>query len=204
VAKQPSIQSRSSENGKGHANTFEPRHAQAMTNRRRHNRILGPFEGIRVGALDTPVRIYDFSRGGCFVNAMHDQLSGSRLVLKIDLPGVGVITVTAEALDGRRDCGFPVRFVDVADETAVRLDQAFQHLQSVAHRSEHQALHGGALPDPATVSGRLGIACRDEYGGPNRDSVAETSTRVSATGITRLDDRDRLSSADRRRARSLN
>jgi PilZ domain-containing protein len=136
------------------AQTIEPRQPQTMTNRRRHDRILGPFEGIRVGALDTPVRIYDFSPGGCFVNAMHDQPSGSRLVLRIDLPDVDVITVTAEALDGRRDCGFPVRFVDIADETAIRIDQAFQHLQSVALRSEHQRLHEAAaliLPLSAAV-----------------------------------------------------
>ncbi len=47
--------------------------AAANINRRRHVRIAGPFDGCRVGALDTPLSIFDLSRGGCFVNAMHDQ-----------------------------------------------------------------------------------------------------------------------------------
>ena len=58
--------------------------AEANINRRRHVRIAGPFEGFRVGALETPLSIFDLSRGGCFVNAMHEQASGIRFVMKID------------------------------------------------------------------------------------------------------------------------
>ena len=38
--------------------------------RRQHPRVHGPFDGWRVDLLDVPVRIYDLSLGGCFVNAI--------------------------------------------------------------------------------------------------------------------------------------
>ena len=34
---------------------------------RRFTRVLGPFEGTWIGLLNTPIRIYDLSEGGCFV-----------------------------------------------------------------------------------------------------------------------------------------
>ena len=39
----------------------------AATNRRKSDRIPGPFDAWRVGVLHTPVRIYDISLGGCRV-----------------------------------------------------------------------------------------------------------------------------------------
>jgi hypothetical protein len=92
--------------------------------RRKHKRIHGPFDGIRVGALETPVQLYDLGRGGCFINSIHQQRPGIKLVLKLDLPQEGWITVRAETLDQRGELGFAVRFVDVSEDAAARLDRA--------------------------------------------------------------------------------
>jgi hypothetical protein len=92
--------------------------------RRKHKRVHGPFDGIRVGALETPVQLYDLSRGGCFINSMHQQQPGIKLLLKLDLPQEGWIAVRAETLDRRGELGFAVQFVDVSQEAAARLDRA--------------------------------------------------------------------------------
>ena len=43
---------------------------------RQHFRMAGPIEGRRIGAIKTPVQIYDLSPGGCFINSMHEQQLG--------------------------------------------------------------------------------------------------------------------------------
>jgi hypothetical protein len=96
--------------------------------RRRHGRVAGPFDGCRVGLLDTPVRIYDLSVSGCFVNSMHEQQRGSTLVLKIDLPHEGWITVNATTVYHRPGFGFAVRFFDVDVETGARLIRSLDAL----------------------------------------------------------------------------
>jgi hypothetical protein len=102
---------------------------QAARDRRRDERFAGPFEGLRIGALETPLSIFDLSRGGCFVNSMYDQTPGVRFIMKIELPRVGVITLKAETLYLRSGFGFAVRFVETDDETASLLDQALEQLQ---------------------------------------------------------------------------
>ena len=102
---------------------------QAAVDRRRDERIAGPFDGCRVGALETPLSIFDLSRGGCFVNSMHEQTSGVCFVMKIELPYVGLITLKAETLYRRSGFGFAVRFVDMNEETVSRLDQALDQLR---------------------------------------------------------------------------
>ena len=97
--------------------------------RREHPRVAGPFDGRRVGALETPVQLSDLSRGGCFINSMYEQRSGIALVLKIDLPHEGWITVKAETLGWRNEFGFAVRFVEVRQDAAVRLERALRALQ---------------------------------------------------------------------------
>ncbi len=92
--------------------------------RRKHRRVSGPFDGIRVGALETPVQLYDLSRGGCYINSAYQQRPGMKLRLKLDLPEEGWITIHAESLDRRNEYGFAVRFVDVNEEAAARLDRA--------------------------------------------------------------------------------
>jgi hypothetical protein len=102
---------------------------QTARDRRRNERFAGPFDGFRVGLLETPLNIFDLSRGGCFVNSMHDQTPGVRFTMKIQLPRVGVITLRAETLYLRSGFGFAVRFVDMDDETESLLDQALEQLQ---------------------------------------------------------------------------
>jgi len=104
--------------------------------RRRHKRVDGPFDGLRVGALETPVQLYDLSRGGCFINSMHQQQPGIKMLLKIDLPYEGWITVTAETLYRRGEFGFAVRFVDMSVDASTRLEKA---LQALAQRALHEA-----------------------------------------------------------------
>lgn len=103
--------------------------AVAVDDRRVHTRIAGPFDGWRVGLLDTPVRIFDLSSGGCFVNATHRQDGGQRLTLKIELPHGGWIKVKAQTLNRHGELGFPVRFLEMSDVDQRRLDRAIAGLQ---------------------------------------------------------------------------
>ena len=97
--------------------------------RRKYDRIPGPFDGRRVGLLETPIRLYDLSLGGCFVNSLHDQKEGTTLVLKIDLPHEGWITTKAETVYRRLGFGFAVRFVDMTPEAAACLERSIRALQ---------------------------------------------------------------------------
>jgi PilZ domain len=113
-----------------------PSGAPADRDRRQHDRVPGPFDGVRVGALETPLRIFDLSRGGCFVNAMHEQQPGVRFTMRIELPYVGQITVKAVALYRRPEFGYAMRFVDMSEATASRLEEALEQLQDRAPYDE--------------------------------------------------------------------
>src|SRR4051812_24187526 len=97
----------------GSADSARPANAaaplDAPDSRRKYQRVHGPFDGLRIGALETPVQLYDLSRGGCFINSMHQQKPGVKLNLKIELPYEGWISVKAETLDRRGELGFAVR-----------------------------------------------------------------------------------------------
>ncbi len=101
----------------------------ADRSRRRHDRVAGPFDGVRIGLLETPIRIYDLSLGGCFVNSVHEQREGSRVQLKIELPNEGSIVVDAETLYRRQGFGFAVRFVSLKLETVRRLMRTIDTLK---------------------------------------------------------------------------
>ena len=96
---------------------------------RKDHRVTGPFDGCRVGLIDTPLLIYDLSEGGCFVNSLYDTPIGQRLVLRITLPYEGVVTVEAETVYVRPGFGFAVRFVDLSDETYACLGRALQRVR---------------------------------------------------------------------------
>ena len=96
--------------------------------RRKTDRFAGPFDGFRVDLIDTPLSIFDLSRGGCFVNSVHEQEPGVRFVMKIDLPRVGWVTLNAETLYARSGYGFAVQFVDVDEATAGRLERGLEQL----------------------------------------------------------------------------
>ena len=130
-------------------NDEPPSPAEAGVNRRRDTRFAGPFDGWRVGLLDTPLRFFDLSRGGCFVDSMHEQTPGTRLTMKIALPEVGVVTLKGETLYERGGFGFAVRFIDVDDETGHLLDRALARLQAEASPAWQPA--SGAATAPAIV-----------------------------------------------------
>jgi CheY-like chemotaxis protein len=105
--------------------------------KRRHVRVAGPFDGFRVGALNTPVRIYDLSEGGCFVNSVHAAPAPGRpLVLKIDLPDEGWIYLTCEAVYAKPEFGFAVAFVDVPAEASDRLRRGLLRLRGLLPEAE--------------------------------------------------------------------
>lgn len=106
----------------------------AVEDRRESDRIPGPFDAWRVGSLETRVRIYDLSLGGCFVHAMHEQEQGVIVMLKIELPEVGSIEMKAETLYRRPGFGFAVRFIDVTAEAAERLERGLKAVQRGARR----------------------------------------------------------------------
>jgi hypothetical protein len=100
----------------------------AIADRRASERIAKPFDAWRVGNLDTPVRIYDISMGGCFVNAMHEQDAGVVVVLRIQLPGEQWLEVKAETLYRRPGFGFAVKFVELTDASRAQLERALELL----------------------------------------------------------------------------
>jgi len=104
----------------------------AARDRRKNERYTGPFDGLRVDVLETPLSIFDLSLGGCFVNSIHDQSEGVRFVMKILLPRVGWVTLNAETLYTRSGYGFAVRFVDVDEATASRLERGLEQMPELA------------------------------------------------------------------------
>jgi len=97
--------------------------------RQKDDRAAGPFDGYRVGLLETPVRISDLGVGGCFVNSTHERREGARVVVKIDLPHEGLVAVNAETAGSLPGLGFAIRFVDVDAETGRRLSRAVDQSQ---------------------------------------------------------------------------
>ena len=98
--------------------------------RRRHDRVAGPFDGRRLGVLHTPVQIYDLSEGGCFINSLYEQRPGIAIELEIDLPDEGWIRVHCETLYTKPGFGYAVRFVDMAGDTLRRIEQGLQKIRA--------------------------------------------------------------------------
>lgn len=93
-------------------------------------RVTGPFEGRRVDFLTTPMRIHDLSRSGCLIQWYHEQTTGRRFTLEVELPDVGWLRMEAEPVYNRTDYGFAVKFVDVSPETLEKLDRVIERLLS--------------------------------------------------------------------------
>jgi len=101
-------------------------------NRRQHMRVTGPFDGRRIGLIDTPVQIYDLSEGGCFVNSMQEQQEGRDVELEINLPNEGKITVTGLTLYSRAGFGFATRFTRVPPDAQEKLGRELTRLRKRA------------------------------------------------------------------------
>ena len=105
--------------------------------RRGHLRVHGPFDGLRVGAIETPVRIYDLSEGGCFITSFHEAVTGRQFTLKIDLPYEGWVSLKAVTLYEKPGFGFAVRFTGMNDDVRARLGRALEKLRTRApHEGE--------------------------------------------------------------------
>ena len=108
---------------------FEAAEKAALADQRQHVRVPGPFDGARVGIIETPVRIYDLSEGGCFVTALYDARPGAVIELKIELPQEGCIRVAGEVLYNRHGFGFAVQFTEVAPHVRQVLAEAVRRRQ---------------------------------------------------------------------------
>ena len=87
--------------------------------KRRFPRARGPFDALHLGP-QKPVLVYDLNLGGGFVNFGGEPPTDVDFVLKVALPGEGVITVHAETVY-RHESGVAVRFVNVDRDTCERL-----------------------------------------------------------------------------------
>jgi len=91
-------------------------------NARVYSRVKGPFDGVRIGILDTPVRIYDLSEGGCFVTWPHPQPEGADVDLRIDLSDEGWITAKGRTVRDFTGFGFALTFVGMSADDRARLE----------------------------------------------------------------------------------
>jgi hypothetical protein len=98
------------------------------TNRRRHRRIHGPFDGTRIDFIDTPVQIYDLSEGGCFVNSLSDQQVGREVELELLLPTEGPVRVIGRTVYARPGFGFAAEFTRISDDDALKLAREIERL----------------------------------------------------------------------------
>jgi CheY-like chemotaxis protein len=105
--------------------------------RRRHVRVRGPFDGYRVGLIDTPICIADLSEGGCFISSSHPAPSpGQHVMLRIDLGEQGWICLKAKTVHARPDFGFAVAFIEVPADAASRLARALHRLRQSPDQAE--------------------------------------------------------------------
>ena len=116
------------------------------SHRRRYVRVPGPFDGWRVGLVNTPVRIYDLSDGGCFVETSEEAPPpGRHIVLKIALPDESGIHFKGETVYVRDRVGFAVSFVDVPAESSDRLQRSLLRLRGLLGDDEPGTEHDAAL-----------------------------------------------------------
>jgi PilZ domain-containing protein len=102
-----------------------PDRADEGSDRRRHTRHPGPFNGARLDPLETPLQIFELSVGGCFINSTHEQKIGVMFKMRIDIPGLTTIPVTARVIY-RRPGGYAVAFVDLDEGTANRIAEVMK------------------------------------------------------------------------------
>lgn len=94
-------------------------HPDRGCEKRRYQRVKGPFGGRHIGPTKTHVLVTDLNLGGGFIKFTHEEPRDSMFVLRINLHD-GPITVTAQTVH-RDPVGHGVRFVNLDIETAARL-----------------------------------------------------------------------------------
>ena len=100
-----------------------------FNDRRKHVRILGPFDGSRPGLVDMPLHIYDLSVGGCFVNSIHQAPHrGQAFSIRIELPTGETLVAKGETAFVRPGFGYGVKFCELTEENRLRLEHAIEVL----------------------------------------------------------------------------
>ena len=94
---------------------------------RRYVRASGPFSGFHLGLRKTPIQVFNLNLGGGFISFTEEQPAGSTLVLTIDLPQEGRITVQAETIY-RDPSGIAVQFVYLDSDAAGRVARAVERV----------------------------------------------------------------------------
>jgi PilZ domain len=103
--------------------------ADFHNDRRKHVRILGPFDGSRPGLVDMPLHIYDLSVGGCFVNSIHQAPHrGQMFLIQIELPTGEMLVAKGETAFVRPGFGYGVKFCELTEENRLRLTNAIEML----------------------------------------------------------------------------
>ncbi len=103
--------------------------SRSSDDRRQHPRIAHPFDAFRVGVFDTPLKLYDLSLGGCFINDFHDPPSvGRRFQIRIDLGEQAPLTLHVELVFGNLGFGYAVRFLDLSDDARASIERALQRI----------------------------------------------------------------------------
>lgn len=113
-------------------------HPTNGSEKRRYQRVKGPFGGRHIGPTKTHVFVTDLNLGGGFIKFTDTEPHGSTFVLRINLHE-GPITVTAQTVHRDR-AGHGVRFVDLDIETAARLVRTINS-ESVSKVRDHCARH---------------------------------------------------------------
>ena len=100
-----------------------------FNDRRKHVRIIGPFDGSRPGLVDMPLDIYDLSVGGCFVNSIHQAPHGGQTFsIRIELPDGETLVAKGETAFVRPGFGYGVKFCELTEENRLRLEHAIEML----------------------------------------------------------------------------
>lgn len=98
--------------------------------RRRHPRIMRPFEGTWSGASGAaPCRIGDISLGGCFVESRATPAPGEATVVSVVVTG-HTFSFAGTVVQTHPGMGFSVKFDDVSPEAANQLERLFEALEA--------------------------------------------------------------------------
>jgi hypothetical protein len=81
----------------------------------------GPFEGIRMGAVDVPLHIRDLSVEGCLIELQDAVVTGRRITIQIKLPVEGWIALKADTLRVRDSSWLAAKFVNIDAAARERL-----------------------------------------------------------------------------------
>jgi hypothetical protein len=81
----------------------------------------GPFEGVRMGAIDVPLCVRDLSVDGCLIELQDAVVTGRRISIQIKLPVEGWIALKADTLRVRDSAWLAAKFVNINAAARERL-----------------------------------------------------------------------------------